>query len=106
MKLVEQTHIDNVKAGDILAHDLADDSGNKLLTAGFEFTQTSINQLKRRGIDVIPLEKESMQSQEELAELQAEIESRLKQRFRKVINDPQMRSLMEMIMAYQSGKYS
>ena len=102
MKLVEQTHIEKVKAGDVLAHDLADDSGNKLLMAGFEFTQAPINQLRRRGIDVIPLEKESMQSQEELVELQAEIESRLKLRFRKVINDPQMHSLM----AYQLGKYS
>lgn len=83
--------LEKLRPGAVLAHDIADASGRRLLAAATALTPELIELLARRHIRAVPIVQTI--SAEAAAARRKEIDARLARRFRNVRNDPVMQKL-------------
>lgn len=78
----KQIAIDDAGTGMVLAGEVRDGAGNVLLAEGATLTETLLAALRRRGVESIRIEDDSV-SEEQLAEQRERLVARLAHLFRK-----------------------
>lgn len=94
-----------VSPGTLLADDLADGTGNVLLTAGTRIDAALLATLARHGIDAVPVAASEASagagSAEDRAARAAEIRATLEKRFAGAGNNPASQALFETVLAHR-----
>jgi hypothetical protein len=95
----------DVAPGTPLAGDLADDSGNVLLTAGTRLAPTLLASLARHGISVVPVAageaSAGSESPDDRAARAAELRAALEKRFAGTGSNPASQALFETVLAHR-----
>jgi len=89
----------------IVAADIYDSSGNRLITSETILTDALINILKRRNIKQLFISREERLSPVEIAEQQQAIKVKLAQRFRKVLDHPDMLRLHDILLTWRMENF-
>ncbi len=105
MKVKKQIKLEQAEAGQSLADDVCDPQGNCLMAAGVELNTAILKRLQDRGVEILMVWEEQMLSETELAEQQLAIKARLAHRFRQMQDDPGMRRLHDMLLAWRMESF-
>ncbi|MCL4471807.1 MAG: hypothetical protein M1547_11985 [Gammaproteobacteria bacterium] len=92
---------DQLEAGMVLAQDVCDAAGGRLLARGAELSDATIAALARRGIEHVMVEAEETLTPELRAAREAEIRARAGHLFRKAGNDPMLLKLRATLLQYR-----
>ena len=101
MKKSIKIDLSDAKEGMVLAEDVIDAKGVRLVTIGTELSGTSINVLKKRSIESITIIQHEELSEEERKNKIHEIEQTLELAFSKSQNEPFMQDLKQIILDYR-----
>ena len=101
MKRRINVSLSELKVGDQLAEDVIDAKGVRLLSAGSKISQSAINGLNKRNIEAINIYHFQELSEEQRNEKHQEIERQLNHRFRKVFDQPLMKTLKKILLDYR-----
>ncbi|GAO35171.1 hypothetical protein SCT_0555 [Sulfuricella sp. T08] len=93
--------LEQLEAGMVLARDVCDASGGRLLAQGAELSDATIASLRRRGVDYAVVAVEEMLTPEQRAAREVEIRERVERLFRKAGNDPMLLKLRVTLQDYR-----
>ena len=93
--------LDQLAAGMVLAQDVCDAGGGRLLAQGSELSEATIALLRRRGIEHVLVAVEETLTPEQRAAREAEIRQRIERLFRKAGNDPMLLKLRATLLQYR-----
>ncbi|MHB9117425.1 MAG: hypothetical protein ACYC2R_04015 [Burkholderiales bacterium] len=98
---MKSLRLDQLLAGMVLAQDVCDPSGSRLLTQGTALSEAAIGSLKRRGVkQVVVSEEETLTPEQQLARKTA-IRERIDWLFRHAGKDPMLFKLHATILHYR-----
>ncbi|HYD81134.1 MAG TPA: hypothetical protein VEC06_15120 [Paucimonas sp.] len=97
--------IDDAVPGTVLAEPILDAHGGALLPAGSTLTNSTLQSLRRRGIDRIMVVNRHV-SEADLAAEREQVQQRLAKLFRKHADNDKNRLLLQYVTAYRSGEPS
>ncbi len=101
------TPLDNALAGMILAADLLDDSGGMLLPAGATLSESSLNSLRRRGVEAVSIVAEAEPADPAaLQALREQRRQRLQVLFRRSATVGATPALLAILESYRSEQTS
>lgn len=95
--------IDQVLPGAVLGDNVHDDAGRVLLRMGTVLTESSLEALRRRGVETLPVEALAHLSAEHLAHERVRIETRLQEAFRRAGESQANRQLWQAVLEYKLG---
>lgn len=101
MKTSKRFALDQLTAGMVLAQDVCDASGGRLLTEGVELSDATIASLRRRGIEQVMVAVEEALTPEQCAARKAEIGARIEHLFRRSDDDPMLLKLRVTLQDYR-----
>ncbi len=93
--------LEQLEAGMVLAQDVCDASGGRLLNEGVELSGATIASLRRRGIEQVMVSVEETLTPEQCADRKAEIVTRIEHLFRQANNDPMLLKLRVTLQHYR-----
>jgi len=93
--------LEQLEAGMVLAQDVCDAGGGRLLAQGAELSDATIASLGRRGVDFAMVAVEEILTPEQRAARDAEIRERVERLFRKAGNDPMLLKLRATLLHYR-----
>lgn len=97
---LKQVALDDATAGMMLAQDVRDHQGNVLLAEGASLSDSTLAALRRRGVESVQVEGDSV-SEAELAAAREQAQARLAQLFRKPHGSPADALLREQLAAWR-----
>lgn len=95
--------LDQVLPGAVLGDNVHDDTGRVLLRMGTVLTESSLEALRRRGVETLPVAVVEQHSAEHLAHERARIEARLQEAFRRAGESEANRQLWQAVLEYKLG---
>jgi mono/diheme cytochrome c family protein len=101
MKTSKRLPLDQLEAGMMLAQDVCDASGGRLLAEGAELSDATIASLGRRGVEHVMIAFEETLSPEQIAARASQIRTRLEYLFRQAGNDPMLLKLRATLLQYR-----
>ena len=101
MKTAKKLAIDQLETGMVLAQDVCDAGGSRLLAQGSAISDATISSLRRRGVASVLIAFEETLSAEEMAARTAEIHSQVDHLFRQAGNDPMLLKLRATLLQYR-----
>lgn len=101
MKTSKRFALDQLTAGMVLAQDVCDAGGGRLLTEGMELGDATIASLRRRGIEHVMVAVEEILTPEQCAARKAEIGTRTEHLFRRAGDDPMLLKLRVTLRDYR-----
>ena len=99
-KTISQIPTDQLVVGQVTAEAVVDAGGRVLLPAGSELTESSLNGLRRRGIETVAVEFVSAADPAEQAVRREHLVAELDHRFRQAGSGQETRTLYAEILAY------
>lgn len=93
--------LEQLEAGMVLAQDVCDAGGGRLLAQGAELSDATITSLGRRGVDFAMVAVEEILTPEQRAARETEIRERVERLFRKAGNDPMLLKLRATLLHYR-----
>lgn len=93
--------LEQLEAGMVLAQDVCDAGGGRLLTEGMELSDATIASLRRRGVDHAMVAVEESLTPEQRIAREAEIRERVERLFHKAGNDPMLLKLHATLLHYR-----
>lgn len=93
--------LEHLEAGMVLAQDVCDAGGGRLLAQGAELSDATIASLRRRGVDHAMVAVEVILTPEQRVAREAEIRRRIEQLFRKAGNDSMLLKLRATLLQYR-----
>ncbi len=85
----------------VLAQDVCDAGGGRLLTEGVELSDATIASLRRRGVEQVMVAVEETLTPEQCAARKATIGSRIEHLFRQAGDDPMLLKLRATLLQYR-----
>jgi hypothetical protein len=101
MKTSKRLPLEQLEAGMILAQDVCDASGGRLMVEGAELSDATIASLGRRGVEHVMVAFEETLSPEQIAARTGEIRARIDHLFRHAGNDPMLLKLRATLLQYR-----
>ena len=101
MKTSRRFALDQLTAGMVLAQDVCDATGGRLLAQGAELSGATIASLKRRGVDYVMVAVEEILTPEQRAAREAQTRERIERLFRKAGSDPMLLKLRATLLQYR-----
>lgn len=99
--MLKHCKLSEVEAGMVLAVDICDPQGHRLMNAGTELNETILARLQKRDIETLMVWQEQSLSETEIAVRRDAITSSLAHRFRKVQDNADMRHLHGILLAWR-----
>lgn len=93
--------LDQTEPGMVLAQDVCDAGGGRLLALGAELSDATIASLKRRGVECVMVAVEETLTPEQRAAREAEIRRLTEHLFRAAGNDPMLLKLRATLLQYR-----
>lgn len=93
--------VQEAKPGMRLSSDVRGPNGVVLLAAGAVLGEDALAGLRRRGIDAVSVEIPDARSEAEIALELAKAEARIAHLFRRHIDNPELRELMQVVLDYR-----
>lgn len=93
--------VQEAKPGMRLVAEIRNAAGGVLLAAGVELGEDALAGLRRRGIDAVSVEIPDARSDAEIARELAQAEVRIQHLFRRHIDNPELRELMQVVLDYR-----
>lgn len=93
--------LEQLEAGMVLAQDVCDASGGRLLTEGVELSDATIASLRRRGVEQVMVAVEETLTPEQCAARKAAIVARVEHLFRLAGDDPMLLKLRATLLQYR-----
>lgn len=84
-----------------LAADVLNAAGAVLLTVGTELDEAALAGLRRRGIEFIVVDRPDPRSETEIADELARMEARVLHLFHRHRDNPELQSLMQLVLEYR-----
>ena len=101
MKTSKRFALDQLTVGMVLAQDVCDAGGDRLLTEGTELNDATIASLRRRGIEHVMVAVEETLTPEQCAARKAEIGARIEHLFSRAGDDPMLLKLRVTLQHYR-----
>lgn len=95
--------LDQVLPGTVLGDNVHDEAGRVLLRVGAIVTESSIEALRRRGVESVTVENTEAHSPEHQARARVRLEVRLQEAFRHAGQSEANRQLWQAVLEYKLG---